>query len=118
LDAGAGDDLVFGDSVAFLAVQATAGTGSGQETKCVVLHKVLSSGPSGRDTILGGDGDDILFGQAGDDVICGGAGKDWLIGGDGHDWLYGGPGRDRTYKGENCSRELREKVLARLAVGW
>ena len=73
IHAGAGDDLVSGDS--------------GND---------LIYGDEGDDKLRGEDGSDRLYGGSGNDVLGGGNGDDVLIGGEGDDTLWGDRGID-TY---------------------
>ena len=70
---GAGDDLIYGDSLAQLV--------------------------PGNDYLDGGDGNDTLYGNAGDDTVLGGAGDDKLYGGEGANYLDGGNGNDTLNSG-------------------
>jgi Ca2+-binding RTX toxin-like protein len=128
IDAGAGDDLVFGDSAALGAGRVEAGAGispwpfwaaKGEAEHVLDLLDAAGdhASPGGDDSITGGDGDDILFGQDGDDTLQGGAGDDWLIGGSGWDVLDDSVGRNKRRQGEDNSRALRDVVAARL-VDW
>jgi Ca2+-binding RTX toxin-like protein len=71
IDAGAGDDVVYG--------------GSGNDDL---------RGGDGDDTLYGGDGNDDLRGGDGNDTLYGGDGNDQLRGGAGDDTLFGGEGND------------------------
>lgn len=51
-------------------------------------------GAAGNDTLAGGAGQDALFGNAGNDSLDGGVGDDALVGGAGNDILNGGEGND------------------------
>ncbi len=137
VDGGAGSDVLYGDNASFTATSVVSGAGLSKGSYGSARHEAeevledlvdmgldrenqawpgWAGGLLGKDTLLGGDGDDILFGQAGNDTLSGGAGNDRLVGGSGHDTLEGGPGRDRITQGNNCSSELRQKVLSRLAA--
>ena len=114
LSGGAGDDILFGDSLNtdFLAWPGhPAGSHDGQGYQALLdylqagnggaapsLTQVrefvvdqafdlgLTSSPGGGSDLLnGGDGNDILFGQSGNDRLIGGQGDDLLIGGSGQD---------------------------------
>jgi Ca2+-binding RTX toxin-like protein len=114
LSGGAGDDLLFGDSLNtdFLAWPGhPAGSHDGQGYQALLdylqagnggaapnLTQVrefivdqafdlsLASAPrGGSDLLNGGDGNDILFGQGGNDRLIGGQGDDLLLGGSGQD---------------------------------
>ena len=138
MDGGAGNDLMFGDSVVFVAPTMALAPGVNwrdhyavrNETRDVLddlvemgLHQNFGFAPAypnvtgGNDTLLGGDGDDILFGQGGDDGLQGGAGNDWLIGGDGKDTLDKGTGKDKGSSGDDSSKELWERVQECL-IDW
>ncbi|EJL6548935.1 type I secretion C-terminal target domain-containing protein [Vibrio cholerae] len=112
LDGGAGNDILFGDSI---VLSATAGQGYealqnyvavklGKESVSdFEVHKYISQHASEfdistdihkDDTLIGGAGNDILFGQGGNDRLDGGVGKDTLYGGKGIDTLIGGDGND------------------------
>ncbi len=69
----------------------------------VLGDKLLLSGTTGanamlgaadNDVLLGGGGDDSILGLGGDDLIVGGNGNDTLLGNDGNDTLYGDQGND------------------------
>ncbi len=76
IDAGAGDDTVFGDYRMTLA-QAVSGSGFG-----------TPSGLKG-DFLYGGSGDDWLIAGSSDDVLNGGPGRDLIVGGAGDDVIDG-----------------------------
>ncbi|MDB2437672.1 calcium-binding protein, partial [Hellea sp.] len=85
LDAGAGNDTVFGTSL-----QAISVAGFGGFTRYNL--------GSGDDSFTGqGDVIDYIFGDAGDDVIDAGDNNDRLYGGAGADTLLGGEGNDNFY---------------------
>jgi len=145
LDGGAGNDLMFGDSMALYAPILTVDSGVSKKDACWVRHEAgeildeltelgghyvhhgwfhhdatTQDGyqvTGGGDILTGGDGDDILFGQGGDDILNGGTDNDWLIGGDGKDLLDKGTGKDKASHGNDYSRDLGEKVQARL-IDW
>ncbi|QBF31656.1 Hint domain-containing protein [Thalassococcus sp. S3] len=77
IDAGAGDDLVFG-----------------QDDDDTII------GGAGNDTLDGGIDDDSIDGGTGDDVITGGQGVDTLSGGDDRDTFLGGNAGDFIDGGE------------------
>jgi Ca2+-binding RTX toxin-like protein len=137
---GAGNDLVWGDSMALITTTVTRGVGVTTSdwnyshddaedaierfatlTDSADYWLALQGGGhcavSDADEIYGGDGDDILFGQAGDDKLRGESGNDWLVGGDGQDNIDGGYGSDRTSSGNDSSSTLRGAVAARL-ISW
>jgi len=142
LDGGAGNDLLFGDSMALYAPILTVDSAESEKDAGRVWHEageilneltklgghLIPHGwfapydhcyavTGGNDTLLGGDGDDILFGQGGNDTLRGGAGNDWLIGGEGKDTLDKGTGKDKISNGNDYSKKLREKVQEFL-VDW
>jgi Ca2+-binding RTX toxin-like protein len=142
ISGGAGNDLIWGDSLALISTTVTRGAGvsskdfayseddaeDGVERFAVLTDSAdywlaLQGGGHGRcdftnaDDISGGDGDDILFGQAGDDKLRGDGGDDWLIGGDGDDCLDGGTGKNKKSSGNENSSSLRSAVAARL-ITW
>ena len=88
LEAGAGDDTVFGD----LCDAQPA------------LPRSHAAAP-GNDTLNGGAGDDDLYGGGGADRLSGDDGADRLFGGDGNDSLDGGRGKD-TLDGGNGNDKL------------
>ncbi|HGF7184240.1 TPA: immunoglobulin-like domain-containing protein, partial [Vibrio cholerae] len=118
LDGGAGNDILFGDSIVLPAtagqgyealqnyVAAKLGKGSVSDFE---VHKYISQHASEfdistdihkDDILIGGTGNDILFGQGGNDWLDGGVGKDTLYGGSGNDTLIGGEGNDILIGGE------------------
>ncbi|WP_223290099.1 VWA domain-containing protein [Aeromonas sobria] len=108
LQGGAGNDVIFGDSIHadntdggwFEFVADNPGKSGGQ-----LLNELYSQhaeygkegAVGGDDTLEGGDGNDVLYGQKGNDILIGGDGIDILIGGTGSDTLTGGAGKD-TFK--------------------
>ena len=133
ISGGAGDDLIFGDSLARISSAVTRGAGLGwhdfhkasDEAKDALEAIVAlddryrddGAACASSDDISGGAGNDILFGQAGNDTLRGDAGNDRLVGGDGKDKLDGGPGWDHTTSGNENSSSLRKAVAARM-VDW
>ncbi|HSB81184.1 MAG TPA: hypothetical protein VLM91_20580, partial [Candidatus Methylomirabilis sp.] len=147
LDGGAGDDVLYGDSLALDAPAVVVeGSVSSLDVDWVtheaqqVLTELTELGghrthhgwfhhadippdgyqvTGGGDLLTGGDGSDLLFGQADWDTLDGGAGADWLVGGRGKDTLYSGVTRkeDKLYAGENDSKALRETLHSRL-IDW
>ncbi|WP_231499708.1 DUF5801 repeats-in-toxin domain-containing protein [Aeromonas jandaei] len=108
LQGGAGNDVIFGDSIHadntdggwFEFVADNPGKSGGQ-----LLNELYSQHAEygkegtvgGDDTLEGGDGNDVLYGQKGNDILIGGDGIDILVGGTGSDTLTGGAGKD-TFK--------------------
>jgi hypothetical protein len=109
MDGGAGDDLMFGDSVVLKEPTMTSAPDVSWWKFRAVHHKVEHiledivthdyTVSGGNDVMVGGDGDDVLFGQDGEDKIYGGAGRDLLVGGHGKDTLVGGPDKDKLIHG-------------------
>lgn len=73
-DAGAGNDLVFGQD--------------GNDT---------IAGGAGADELQGQDGDDVITGSAFSDLVFGGEGDDFVNGGFGFDRINGGTGADKFF---------------------
>ena len=108
INGGAGNDLIFGDSI-------HADNVDGGWAKFVENHSGWSldalraelyanhatygqeGSVGGNDTIDGGAGNDIIYAQKGNDSITGGAGDDLIVGGSGSDTMSGGTGAD-TFK--------------------
>ncbi len=111
---GAGDDIIFGDSLNtdhlawdgnpagshdgqgyqalldFLQASNGGGVPSVEQVRdYIVEHAMtlnLNSDPrGGADLLVGGAGNDVLFGQGGNDTLIGGMGDDLLLGGSGSD---------------------------------
>ena len=109
MDGGAGNDLMFGDSVVLKEPKMTSAPDVSWWKFRAVHHKVEhiledivtheNTVSGGNDVMVGGDGDDVLFGQDGDDKLYGGAGGDLLVGGHGKDTLVGGPDKDKLVHG-------------------
>ncbi|MGN5126260.1 retention module-containing protein [Aeromonas sp. 30P] len=108
LQGGAGNDVIFGDSIHadnvdggwFEFVADNPGKSGGQLlNELYSQHAVYGKegAVGGDDTLEGGDGNDVLYGQKGNDILIGGDGIDILIGGTGSDTLTGGVGKD-TFK--------------------
>ncbi|MEV3802036.1 DUF5801 repeats-in-toxin domain-containing protein [Aeromonas veronii] len=108
LQGGAGNDVIFGDSIHadnvdggwFEFVADNPGKSGGQLlNELYSQHAVYGKegAVGGDDTLEGGDGNDVLYGQKGNDILIGGDGIDILIGGIGSDTLTGGVGKD-TFK--------------------
>jgi Ca2+-binding RTX toxin-like protein len=140
INGGAGNDLVWGDSLALVSTTITRGAGISnsyydharndtEDALCglvaltdsadywLALQEGGHCNNDYADTISGNDGDDILFGQAGNDTLKGGNGNDWLVGGDGSDSLDGGTGINHNSSGNDDSSSLRTAVSSRL-VNW
>jgi Ca2+-binding RTX toxin-like protein len=141
ISGGAGDDVVWGDSLAVVETSVKRGTGVGYKDfdgvdddadDAIEVFATLTDSADywlalqdhhhdddqwNADVISGGDGHDILFGQVGEDRLRGDAGDDWLVGGDGKDDLEGGLGKDKETSGSENSSSLRSAVKARL-VNW
>ncbi|WP_155742039.1 VWA domain-containing protein, partial [Vibrio nigripulchritudo] len=112
IDAGAGDDILFGDSIHMAGVSSqgyegikeyVAGKLGVVEVSDAQVHNYItenvnefnqSTDKDKADTLYGGSGDDIMFGQGGNDSLYGGAGNDILLGGLGNDILTGGDDAD------------------------
>ena len=77
IDAGGGDDTIYGDAGIDIIV-------------------------AGPETLLSASDDDVVWGYAGADTIRGGAGNDEIRGGLGSDTIVGGAGRDTIYGGESA----------------
>ena len=103
MDGGDGnDDLRYDESDAGVAVDLSAGTGSGGHADGDTFENVEAVyGSQHADTLTGGDGDDWLYGEGGDDALTGGAGNDLLTGGAGADQMDGGDGNDDLRYGES-----------------
>jgi Ca2+-binding RTX toxin-like protein len=76
IDAGIGDDVVYGGA-----------------SRDFIVDRF------GNDRIDGGDGDDWIDGGWGDDVLHGGVGNDFVLGSFGNDTVGGDAGDDRLYGG-------------------
>jgi Ca2+-binding RTX toxin-like protein len=112
IDAGTGNDLVFGDHGMVDFTKPPASDFTSIDTQ--------NSDDGGNDTILGNTGNDILIGGQGADQIFGGAGDDDLIGGhnvaggdDAGDALDGGAGND-VIAGDNASIIRRNDAISPL----
>jgi T1SS-143 domain-containing protein len=103
INGGAGNDIIFGDSIyggavdkgwdAFLA----ANPGKSVDQLAAIIkanpdYYAQEGTVGGNDTIFGGAGNDIIFGQGGNDTITGGLGNDRLVGGTGNDTYIWSPG--------------------------
>jgi Ca2+-binding RTX toxin-like protein len=141
LQGDAGNDVLFGDSLALVAPAVTLGAGIAKRDACRVQHEawdVLETvtdlghhdeqghwwhaadgyDVTGNDDLLeGGEGDDLLFGQTGNDTLRGGTGNDDLVGGGDHDRLDRGPGCDKVKAGHDTSAKLTGQVASRL-IDW
>jgi Ca2+-binding RTX toxin-like protein len=123
LDGGAGNDLMFGDSVALVAPAMAVAPGVSGRDFCTVRHEIedvledlieigqhqyIGHGwfpPYDDHHDFGDDchgmagGNDSMTGGDGDDILFGQGGDDTLRGGAGNDWLIGGDGKDTLDKG-------------------
>ncbi|OWT79852.1 hypothetical protein CEY04_00005, partial [Achromobacter sp. HZ28] len=118
IDGGAGNDIIFGDTINTDALSWTghpAGSHDGQGMQGLVDFLTSTNGHAATNTELydyikahsddfnvSGDtrgGNDTIRGGTGDDLIYGQGGNDTIIGGQGNDTLYGGAGSD-TFKWE------------------
>lgn len=122
IDAGADDDVAFGDHAAFgtvLTLESAAAVG--ELASNALDYKALENGLEGRlnnfkhlqvdqqkyeDTIRGGDGEDRLSGSLGDDSIDGQTGTDDLVGGPGVD-VFIGPEPDDRLNQEGSTQAAR-----------
>lgn len=94
------DEIDFGASTAPMAVDLTAGTGSGQGNDTLVaIENVLGSVYG--DSFTGDASDNFLSGRTGPDVLNGAGGIDTIEGLKGDDTLSGGEGDDQLYDGES-----------------
>jgi Ca2+-binding RTX toxin-like protein len=111
LDGGDGSDIAaYSESTSGVAVDLSAGTGSGGEAEGDTLIGIEGVvGSNFDDTLTGDDSNNSLYGLAGHDTLNGGAGNDWmkggadndtLDGGAGNDWLLGGAGNDTLTGGD------------------
>lgn len=99
IDAGAGDDLVFGGS----GNDVIEG-GEGRDLLDGGAGRDYLEGGLGNDTVTGGAGNDVLYGGQGNDVMDGGKGDDYVEGGKGDDTLWGGQGNDTVSGGRGDDR--------------
>ncbi len=103
IDAGIGDDTVYGDKGNDILI----GNDGGDHLYGEQGNDYISGGAGddfldggdGNDQISGDDGDDVLIGGNGDDRLMGGAGKDELQGNNGNDYIDGGTDDDTVYGG-------------------
>jgi Ca2+-binding RTX toxin-like protein len=111
IDAGSGNDLVFGDHGRVQGTILLNALPLNQVTPPFTFTAIDTqlADLGGSETIQGGTGDDIILGQQGDDVLEGNDGDDDLIGGhnvaggaDGSDVIDGGVGQD-AIAGDNAS---------------
>ena len=101
------DTADYSDSTAGVAIDLTAGTGSGGTAAgdtLTTIENVTGSayadaltGDANANLLDGGAGNDTLRGGAGADQLLGGAGNDALVGGAGADVMTGGTGNDTYY---------------------
>ncbi|OCR01521.1 peptidylprolyl isomerase [Oscillatoriales cyanobacterium USR001] len=89
IQAGAGNDLVTGSSIADVI-----NGNQGNDTLSGEAGDDYLRGGKEDDSLSGGVGNDILSGNQGNDSLDGGAGNDFLRGGRGNDVLIGGDGND------------------------
>uniref|UniRef100_UPI0011AB46AB Ig-like domain-containing protein n=1 Tax=Vibrio penaeicida TaxID=104609 RepID=UPI0011AB46AB len=112
INAGRGDDILFGDSMHMPGVSAqgyeglkeyVAGKLDVTDVSDAQVHSYItenikefnqSTDEDKADHLHGNDGDDIIFGQGGNDYLYGGDDNDTLIGGLGSDILTGGDDSD------------------------
>ncbi|TRO32940.1 retention module-containing protein [Pseudomonas sp. ALS1131] len=106
LQAGAGDDLLFGDSLNTLWIDASKASGyqvlldhltvslGTAPTQVQIMEFIRDHAEQLGTSVAGVGGDDRLDGGAGNDWLFGQGGDDILIGGTGNDVLYGGTGSD------------------------
>jgi len=85
IDAGDGDDTVYGDN--------------GNDTLVGSAGADHLYGEAGNDVLYGGDLPDFMDGGSGNDILHGGADADVLIGGDGNDKLFGEAFTDEMHGG-------------------
>ena len=101
IDGGSEDDWVqFHDSGAGVALDLTAGTGSGGDAAgdtYVSIEHVR--GTDYADTITGSSDRNMIYGQDGDDVIASGGGNDLIYGQDGDDTITGGSAGETFHGG-------------------
>ncbi|WP_044555556.1 beta strand repeat-containing protein [Shewanella piezotolerans] len=114
INAGEGDDIIFGDLTDFFGnsmqgmdairqyvadeLSVNVATVTDAEVHNFISQNIedfdVSQIDDGGDTLNGANGNDILFGQGGMDILNGGAGNDIIMGGDDNDTISGGSGRD------------------------
>lgn len=101
VNAGGGDDLVFGEeNLNIFNGEAGDDLLSGGVSENDALGDFFSGG-EGADTLLGQRGNDVLNGDDGNDLLVGGSGIiDALNGGRGDDLLFGGAGNDVLFGNE------------------
>ncbi|MBT6725024.1 MAG: hypothetical protein HOB20_17470, partial [Planctomycetaceae bacterium] len=105
----AGDDKIFGSSIAANAV--FGGTGNdeietGSESDFVdggAGFDVITT-LGGKDYVYGGAGDDQIMAGADEDQINAGPGSDTVYGGSGADIIYGAAGNDSLYGEDNADK--------------
>ena len=91
------EPLVFEVGVGTELIQATLGSGNDFLDASNLLNsitRIVASGGTGNDTLLGGNGAVTFSGDEGDDMIVGGTQADLLTGGKGNDTVDGGAGND------------------------
>lgn len=138
VDAGTGNDLVFGGSG-----NDTLTGGAGKDTLYGGFGDDRINGSGSADHLFGEDGNDRLYGGAGDDSLDGGGGVDRLYGGstgtadetgtgndtlvggssndklygqDGNDMLYGGKGADLINGGAGVDTAAQDPLDTRIGV--
>ncbi|MBC6443664.1 MAG: hypothetical protein GDA53_11285 [Rhodobacteraceae bacterium] len=104
IEAGGGDDTVYGSDLPDW--KEIIDGGSGSDTLYGLRGDDVLDGDAGDDTLHGGQGDDGLYGGADDDILRGNRGDDRLYGGSGNDLLHGGQGND-SLRGEAGNDVLR-----------
>jgi hypothetical protein len=104
---GAGDDLLWGDSVALLGGTIVRAPGIGNGEFYVARHEAIE----GFERMVWLDDAGCAGGA---DAIYGGEGNDWLVGRSGRDLLEGGQGSDKVRQGNDESRTLRNLLSERI----
>ena len=133
INGGAGDDLIWGDSLALVNTRIVRAAGISNKVfedasheaqegldQSVMLTTGLTNPENGSslnasDIISGGAGNDIIFGQNGQDQLWGDAGNDWLLGGAGKDTLNGGTGANQLYSEETNTNKLRSLITSTMS---
>ena len=99
VDAGDGDDTIYGDS---------APAGAAANLSLSFADEIAASTGKGKDKLYGGSGKDSIYGGGGRDKLKGEDGKDKLYGGKGKDTLVGGKDGDKFVF---APHEGKDKVL-------